>query len=503
MPVVQKEQKEVLLTDEQMRRFLIDGYLTLNANVDRAVHQAIYERLQWVMHEESNPGNNVLPVVPEMQMVLDSPVVRGALTSVLGRAWALHPHRFAHNNEPGGEITGISAKTGKGSHTFIGWHQDDHSPLARPRHHFPRYAMILYYPQDTPNEMGPTQLIPGTQLFRAQTAADRERGKQGSGPTGTCILTHFDIVHGGSFNAADRTRHMVKFVFARVEEPTEPTWNCREPQWQTPEIHEAPADIPVVWRRQWNWLCGRAPETVPAEENTPIADLMMAMEGDDPARQNAIYALAARGVAAVAPLTADLAARTQEAWNEGAVVMENSAYALAALGLPAVPALCGLLDHASEWVQINALFALGEIGTHAQGAYPQVLHKLRHSSHSVVRTALDALGQIGLLTEDALPEFRRLLLTDNADWQTPLRRTWTGQDQVRTNAMMALLRLNACSEEWIDLIIAALPDGCGYVGGFGVEILRRQNTPRALHAALDYLCTHRWDNTLKKGVRTF
>ena len=49
----------------------------------------------------------------------------------------------------------------------------------------------------------------------------------------------------------------------------------------------------------------------------------------------------------------------------------------------------------------------------------------------------------------------------------------------------------------------ALPDPRGYVGGFGVEALRRQNTPRALHAALDYLCAHRWDNMLKMGVRTF
>jgi hypothetical protein len=494
---------EVLLTDEQVRRFVTDGYLVLNANVAPEVHQTIYDRLQWVMHQESNPGNNVLPVVPEMQTVLDSPIIRGALTSVVGRNWVLHPHRFAHNNEPGGEITATEAKTGKGSHSFIGWHQDDHSPLSRPRHHFPRYAMILYYPQDTPNEMGPTQLIPATHLFRTFTAADRERGKQGSGSAGTCILVHFDIVHGGSFNAADRTRHMVKFVFARTEEPTAPTWNCREAEWCAPENHEAPADVSVVWRRQWNWLCGCASEPMAISDTAALPELMAAMEGDDPARQNAIYTLAAIGEAAVEPLAADLAGRTKDGWNEGAFVMENSAYALAALGASAVPALIGLLDSGSEWVQINALFALGEIGTGAQAAYMPVLYKLQHSAHPVVRTALDALGQIGILTEDALPEFHRLLLVDNPVWQTPIRRAWTGQDQVRTNAMMALLRLNPRSEAWTDLIIAALPDACGYVGGFGVEILRRQNTPRALHAALDYLCAHRWDNTLKKGVRTF
>jgi hypothetical protein len=69
--------------------------------------------------------------------------------------------------------------------------------------------------------------------------------------------------------------------------------------------------------------------------------------------------------------------------------------------------------------------------------------------------------------------------------------------------MMALLRLKPETNPWLDLITRALPDPCGYVGGFGVEILRRHNTPRALHAALDYLTTHRWDDSLKKGVRTF
>ena len=500
MPVTQDE---VLLSDDQMRRFITDGYLVLNANLPAEIHAAIYERLQWVLHQEGNPGNNILPAVPEMQQVLDSPSVRGALTSVLGRNWVLHPHRFVHNNEPGGEITAEGAKTGKGSATFIGWHQDDHSPLSRPRHHFPRYAMILYYPQDTPKEMGPTQLIPATQLYRAFTRADRERGRQASGSAGTCVLVHFDTVHGGSYNGADRTRHMTKFVFARVEEPAAPSWDCRDREWRAPDCCEAPADAGVVWSRQWNWLCGRQPEPDGSVDGAAIPGPIAALESADPARQIAIYSLAAMGEPAVAPLAAYLVSRTESGWNEGAVVMESSAYALAALGAPAVPALAELLESGSEWVQINALFALGEIGSVAREIAPSILRELRHPSHAVVRTALDALGQIGALTDDALPEFRRLLLKDNPDRRTPIRRAWTGQDQVRTNAMMTLLRLAPRSDEWLDLISAALPDVCGYVGGFGVEILRRHGSPRALRAALDFLCAHRWDNTLRKGVRTF
>ena len=47
--IFQEEQdtdKEALLTDAQMRRFVTDGYLVLNANVDAEVHQVIYDRLQ-------------------------------------------------------------------------------------------------------------------------------------------------------------------------------------------------------------------------------------------------------------------------------------------------------------------------------------------------------------------------------------------------------------------------------------------------------------------------
>ncbi len=90
----------VLLSDEQVRRFITDGYLQLDCGLPAEVHEAIYDKLQWILHEEGNPGNNILPAVPEMQQVLDSPVIRGALASILGPDYVLHPHRFVHNIEP-------------------------------------------------------------------------------------------------------------------------------------------------------------------------------------------------------------------------------------------------------------------------------------------------------------------------------------------------------------------------------------------------------------------
>lgn len=529
-----------LLSDAEMRQFLVNGYLILDAGISPDVHAAVYRKLQWILHEEGNPGNNILPTVPDMQQVLDSPRVRGALASVLGERYVLHPHRFVHNNEPG-ELTAEGGRMGKGSQSFIGWHQDSHSPLARPRHHYPRYAMLLYYPQDTPVTMGPTQLIPATHLNRTITPVDQERGFQAAGPAGTCVLIHFDIAHGGSLNVGDRTRHMAKFVFARTEEPTAPSWDCRSSGWSAPPEHHAPAESAVVWTHLWDWLSGRRPggrglagfeapplQRVPellsalnagplasriaaiqslaalgADASPAIPSLIETMAAEEPVRQNAIYGLAAIGEPAVGPLKEDLARRTESGWNEGAFALEDSAYALAGIGSAAVPALIRLLENESEWVRINALFALGEMGPAATGARPGILAALRDSSHRVVRTALDALGQIGGEVEPVLPKLRRLLTEGNPDWQEPLHRKWTGENQVRVNAMTALLRFGAATPEVIDLVADSLNDPCGYVGGFGVELLLRERSPEGLAAALNYLRIRRWDDSLNRGIRTY
>jgi HEAT repeat protein len=455
------------MTTTQRQQFFTDGYVSLRPELPAALHARIRERLAFVLKQEFNPGNNILPTVPELQQVLDSPELVAALTEVLGAGYVLHPHRFCHNNEPV-EQTEAGVKAGAGTNAFIGWHQDSHSPLARPRHHACRYAMVLYYPQDTPKEFGPTQLIPGTQFHRELTERDFEQGFQAAGPAGTCTLVHFDIAHGGSLNLTDQTRYMVKFVFVRTQEP---------------EFFDLP--------------------TRPAPALSEIPALITALNGPHPARLDAIYALAAAGEPAVAPLCAALASRTESGWHEGAVVMDDAAYALAALGTPAIPGLIALLEHSSEWVQINAIFALGEQGRKASAAAPALIAKLSHASHAVVRTALDALGQLGADEAALLPKLRELLLTEKPAWQEPLYRKWTGENQVRVNAISALLKLGWTSDEAIALVIAALDDPCGYVGGFGIEILERSGKPEALRAALHYLKAHRWDSTLGKGVRTY
>jgi HEAT repeat protein len=527
-----------LLSDGELQKFICDGFLVLKPQLPATLHEKAYEKLQWMLEEEYNPGNNILPRVPEMQQVLDAPEVRGALISVLGADYALHPHRFCHSNLPG-EMTEEGPKVGAGSTSFVGWHQDSHSPLARPRHHYPRYAMLLYYPQDTPPELGPTQLIPGTQYNRSISDEERARGLQASGAAGTCVLVHFDVVHGGSLNVGSYCRHMVKFVFARVSEPREPSWDHRAAGWQTPADKLNPHDQEVVWRRIWDWLCGQgrtATRPTAAGEAGEIAQLINTLEngslparlaacnrlaslgeaaaasvhalvacfsGPEPLRQNAIYALAAMGVPALPALVEHLAHADESLWNEGAFVVEDSAYALAAMGAMAVDVLAELVVHESEWVRINALFALGEIGAEAAACLPALRPALADSSHGVVRTALDAVGQMGPAACVLLPEIKARLHDERPEWSELLRRDWSAADQVRVNASMALLRLGPGVDGIEEVLVGALGDRCGYVDGFAIEALLRIDSTTALRAALAHLYTHRWDDTMIRNVRTF
>ena len=530
-------QEDYLLNDEQIREYICNGYLVLSPDLSREVHEAIDQKLQWMLDEDYNPGNNILPRISEMNQVIESPVIRGALSSVLGKDYVVHPHRFCHSNMPG-KMTENGPEIGDGSTSFIGWHQDSHSPLSRPRHHFSRYAMILYYPQDTPATMGPTQLIPGTQYAGNISAEDYSRGKQFGGNAGTCLLVHFDVAHGGSLNTDSRCRHMVKFVFARVSEPTSPSWNTKSGDWECPKKNESPYNANILWKRNWDWMCGKSSdfeaEITSIElktcigslvDNKSIADQMsaldrIAMAGSSAAlaipeiikclekhesiRQNAIYTLAKIGSPAIGPLIQKLV-ESNDGWNEGAVVMEDAAYALGAMGEEAVDPLYDLLFHDDKWVIINALFALGELGPGA--ARPKVIEKLAEilsgDDDRVIRTALDSVGQWGEAASSLLLNIATVYGKALTKWSNLERRSWSSGDQVRVNAVMALLRLGPNVIDVEKTLASFLGDKCGYVDGFSIEGLLRIETKSATQTAISYLQAHRWDDTLIRNVRTF
>ena len=73
-----------LLDDSHMQSFIADGYTVVKTDLPTDFHQSVYGQIEEVLAAEGNPGNNLLPRIPDLQQVFDQPEVAGALTSILG-----------------------------------------------------------------------------------------------------------------------------------------------------------------------------------------------------------------------------------------------------------------------------------------------------------------------------------------------------------------------------------------------------------------------------------
>ena len=135
---------KALLSDDQIREFITNGFLILNCKDQENLHKIIKDKLEYFYNTESWLGNNVMARIPELWSIVESNIVKGAVASILGPEYVLHPHRAVHTSEPvDDKTTTYSAeqdapKMGSGSQAGSTRHQDAHSPLARARHHIPR-----------------------------------------------------------------------------------------------------------------------------------------------------------------------------------------------------------------------------------------------------------------------------------------------------------------------------------------------------------------------------
>lgn len=141
-----------LLNDEEVQRFIVDGCMTVHAAYPPSFHANIYDQIETVFEKEGNPGNNILPRIPQIGQVFEHPNVKGALTSLLGPGYILNPHRHCHLNPPG--------RNGQR------WHKDcyvyDHN-LRHPKFY---WVLAFYFPQDTTEDMGPSGVLPGMQIYK-------------------------------------------------------------------------------------------------------------------------------------------------------------------------------------------------------------------------------------------------------------------------------------------------------------------------------------------------
>lgn len=477
-----------LLTDAQMRDFIVDGYVVLRSSLPTDFHQQIYDRTLQVLDDEGNPGNNILPRVPQLRQVFEDPAVVGALTSVLGPDYIMHSHRHCHINRGQSEGGGI--------------HKDSYWGYKKVRSHRNRWAMIFYYPQDSPEQIGPTGVVDGTHTYEDKDSWEPIREPHPlTGDAGTLVLVHFDLWHRAFPNLTDKTRFMMKFQFTRMAEPTAPTWDNEQADF--PGGNGAGDRHRNLWTHVWDWHRGVTSTPVAAgalsaaltqltdadpQQRVLAADLIgthgpaasahidaliSALHDEyEPVRLNAAYALGLIGDAALTALGEAL-----EDEDEGCRLA--AAYGLSAVGPAAGPHLAQACRSTAGAARALAAFAAGEIGARVDATTAQAVAGLASDDELAARcNAAEALGTMSAHADTAVPALSRLLTDEDG--------------QTRFNAAYSLARHGDRSEPALELLAQALTDENRYVRNHSAEALQQIGTPAAMRILTDFLNVSRW-----------
>ena len=436
----------ILLTDSQVQAYLTNGYITVQTAHSPAVHQNIHRQIETLFATEGNPGNDILPKVPDLYQILRDPAVDGALQSLLGPSYLIHPHRHCHHNPCGSKGQGM--------------HQDSYENDQNVRHHRTRWTMAFYYPQDVSLDMGPTAILPAAQYYNSSKQAYEREELPLCGRAGTVTIVHYDLWHRAMPNASDRDRFMVKFLFTRMGEPRAPSWDHRDGTWQA-EGTDPPTEL---CRRAWDWMRGTDGSTSPTA--TSLDELRRALDAEAEAeRLRTVYALAARGEEAMPVLLNALR-------SEAAVRLEanlanahtnpsqlDAVFALSAVGRPAVPHMVELLGENDWWLRAAAADVLGDLGTTASDTVPHLTRVLDDDDEWVRRNAVEALGNIGPAAAEVVPALSRRL-QDSESW-------------IRHNAALALAKIGPTATEAVPALRKNIDDEDRYARANAAVALER------------------------------
>ena len=245
---------EPTLTDSEILEFCRTGFLllagvvadefnkmtidylkgTLAANpsfVPKGMTAADLERIR-ASHEPST----ILLEEWYQDNILLNPQLTGALRSLLGKDVGLPVLVSSHPMECPAPAQG--------------WHHDaDH--VFGPETNF---LEVFYFPQDTPAELGPTELVPGSHV-RATSRAEDAAGVLAAGPAGSFGIHSQSILHRRGESTAKGLRHMLKYNYWRTTPPVR--------DW----VQEADFDFESAYygghgdaryaAHMFYWLCGK------------------------------------------------------------------------------------------------------------------------------------------------------------------------------------------------------------------------------------------------------
>ena len=524
------QQTPILLSDEQIQRFIADGFIVINSNLEDALHARISEEVAYALeHEIPHPGDNIVPRVPALSEVCDSAAVQGALISLLGDQFSFLPHRFPHNSEPLNQTNIIEPfdgqpKMASGSISAATWHQDGHAFCGRTRWHRPRAANIFYFPHDTPLQMGPTRLLAGSHLYATLHDIKPEQAVMNVIPAGSVIVAHFDLGHAGSPNSSDRCRYMVKFVAVRTRPPESPSWDHKNEVWQTPIDLQTPNDFPIAWRSIWNWMRGAEPlDAIDVPTAGALPDFLSGLKSpSQQIRLTSLYGAATFGCAAIDSLIKVLLQTAgqdkhkladpknmanygmstnhlERFFIERQFTPEDAAVALGTMGATALSSLIELLQHSDPWIRLNAVYALGEMGPETVAPYiDDICNLLNDPEGCVIRATLDTLCALGTFSTETVRLLHGFLARTIPNWKDDDTRKLM-LEQIRYLSSLALLawvtNAGRTSAEVEAALIETLKDDNGYPPFIACLALERYGSIDGMRAAIYFLRVRCWDSS--------
>ena len=443
----------VLLTDEQMRFYVINGFVTVRADLPDGFHSSLCAQLETLFEKEGNPGNNILPRIPEIQRVFEDPNIIGAITGLLGSGYYLHPHRHCHRNPPGS----------------VG--QNMHKDSWNRRLHPTRWTMALYYPQDTPEPLGPTGVVPSSHFYNTYNV-ETDTEIPVCGAAGTVTIIHYDLWHRAMPNRSDRNRFMLKFLFTRMAEPMKPSWNCKSTEWVPHLEHPSVDKLQPLWRSLWDWHCGNSSASqVSKTDKGEIQDLLKNLGHEtETIGLSAAYELgsipeAAPGLIRILSSESDMS-------------RHNAGYALTTLGEHAIDHLVQALKGGDNRTRTLAVKLIGNLGTLARVSVDHVMKALEDDCPDVRDQAAEALGNLEVMNSDVIRALIRCL--NDPD------------ERVRRSSALSLAHFGLHSEAAVSALVTVLSDEDRYARANAVEALKRIRSSEAIKALLRDLATSRW-----------
>ena len=194
---------EPTLTDQDVIRFCGEGFLLLEAVVPDEINRRTCDYM--ADHTYYEPVS-ILRQPWFVENVILNPKAAGAVRCLLGKDFGLPILMSQHRAEcPAG---------------FGHWHCDGGSKPGAELN----YLQVFYYPQDTPPEMGPTEVFPGSHMWRRHDyAMGHFRSLRGTqlteAPAGSIFITNYAIWHRKGRSTATGIRHLLKYNYFRTTPP--------------------------------------------------------------------------------------------------------------------------------------------------------------------------------------------------------------------------------------------------------------------------------------------